>query len=64
MKAKAIIEALVKREPKVKNKTLGERLAAREAKVTLAQMLVAVEVDIPGDKLSKVNTEALLDTLA
>ena len=55
---------LVKREAKVKNNTLGERLAAREDKATLAEMLVALEVDILGDKLSMVNTEALVETLA
>lgn len=64
MKARAIIEALLKREAKVKNKTLGEQLAATEAKATLAEMLVAVEIDTLGNKLPMVNTEALVDTLA
>ena len=49
VKAKAIIEALV---GKVENKTLGERLAEVEAKVTVSDRLVALEVDILGDKLS------------
>ena len=42
VKAKAIIERLVE---KVENKTLGERLAGVKAKVTLADRLIAVEVD-------------------
>ena len=49
VKAKAIIEALV---DNVENKTLGERLAEVEAKVTVSDRLVALEVDILGDKLS------------
>ena len=49
VKAKAIIEALV---DKVENKTLGESLAEVEAKVTVSDRLVALEVDILGDKLS------------
>ena len=49
VKAKAIIEALV---DKVENKTLGERLAEVEAKVTVSDRLVVLEVDILGDKLS------------
>ena len=42
VKAKAIIEGLVE---KVENKTPGERLAEVKAKVTLADRLIAVEVD-------------------
>ena len=42
VKAKAIIEGLVE---KVENKTLGERLAEVKAKVTLADRLIAVDVD-------------------
>ena len=61
---KAIIEALVKSQSKVENKTLGERLAEVEGLSTLADMLVAVEVDTLGEKLSMVNTKALVDTLA
>ena len=49
VKTKAIIEALV---DKVENKTLGERLAEVEAKVTVSDRLEALEVDILGDKLS------------
>ena len=45
VKAKAIIEALV---DKVENKTLGERLAEVEAKVTVSDRLEALEVDILG----------------
>ena len=52
VKAKAIIDALVE---KVENKTLGERPAEVEAKVTLADRLVAVEVDTLRDKLSILN---------
>ena len=36
----------------MENKTLGERLAEVEAKVTVSDRLVALEVDILGDKLS------------
>ena len=61
---KAIIEALVKSQSEVENKTLGERLAEVEGLSTLADMLVAVEVDTLGEKLSMVNTKALVDTLA
>ena len=64
VKAKAIIEALVKRQAKVENKTLGERLAEVQAKATLADRLVAVEVDTLRDKLSMVRTEVLGDKLA
>ena len=64
IQAKAIIEALVKSQAKVENKTLGERLAEVEGLSTLADMLVAVEVDKLGEKLSMVNTKALVDTLA
>ena len=64
IQATAIIEALVKSQSKVKNKTLGERLAEVEGLSTLADMLVAVEVDTLGEKLSMVNTKALVDTLA
>ena len=61
---KAIIEALVKSQSEVENKTLGERLAEVEGLSTLADMLVAVEVDTRGEKLSMVNTKALVDKLA
>ena len=64
IQAKAIIEALVKSQAKVENKTLGERLAEVEGLSTLADMLVAVEVDKLGEKLFMVNTKALVDTLA
>ena len=36
----------------MENKTLGERLAEVEAKVTVSDRLEALEVDILGDKLS------------
>ena len=39
----------------MENKTLGERLAEVEAKVTLADWLIAVEVDTLRDKLSILN---------
>ena len=61
MQAKEIVEALVKREAKVENKTLSERLAEVEAKSTLEERLVAVKVDTLKDKLSN---DALVDTLA
>ena len=58
------MEALVKRQVKVENKTLGKRLAEVRFKSTLADRLVAVEVDALGHKLCMVKTEALVDTLA
>ena len=61
MQAKEIVEALVKREAKVENKTLSERLAEVEAKSTLEERLVAVKLDTLKDKLSN---DALVDTLA
>ena len=64
IQAKAIIEALVKSQAKVENKTPGERLAEVEGLSTLADMLVAVEVDTLGEKLFMVNTKALVETLA
>jgi len=57
VQAKAIIEALVKSHAKVENKTLCERLAELGARDTLANMLVAVEVDTLSDKLSMVKTK-------
>ena len=62
--AKAIIGALVKSQGKVKNKTLGERLAEVDGLSTLTDSLVAVEVDTLGEKLSMAKTKALVDTLA
>lgn len=44
VQAKATIEAVVRSQAKVKDKTLGERLAEVKAKVTHAEMLVAVDV--------------------
>ena len=64
IQAKAIIEALVKSQAKVENKTPGKRLAEVEGLSTLADMLVAIEVDTLGEKLSMVNTKALVETLA
>ena len=64
IQAKAIIEALVKSQGKVENKTLGERLAEVEGLCTLADMVVAEKVDTLEEKLSMVNTKALVDTLA
>ena len=61
MQAKEIVEALVKREAKVENKTLSERLAEVEAKSTLEERLVAVKLDTLKDKPSN---DALVDTLA
>ena len=40
----------------MENKTLGERVAEVESKTTLADMLVAVEVDTHAEKLSIVKT--------
>ena len=48
----------------MENKTPGERLAEVEGLSTLADMLVAVEVDTLGEKLFMVNTKALVETLA
>lgn len=62
--AKAIINALLQRQAKVENKTFGEALAEVQAKATLADMLVAVEVVTLADKLSTVKTEFLVDTVA
>ena len=53
---KAIIEALVKSQAKVENKTLRKRLAEVKAKAKLADMLVVVEVDTLWDKLFMVKT--------
>ena len=44
VQAKATIEAVVRSQAKVEDKTLGERLAEVKAKVTHAEMLVAVDV--------------------
>ena len=63
MKAKAIIEALVERQQKVKTNTEGKRLAKVESRATLADRVVAAEVDRLGDKLSIIKTEALVDAL-
>ena len=63
MKAKAIIEALVERQQKVKTNTEGKRLAKVDSRATLADRLVAAEVDRLGDKLSIIKTEALVDAL-
>ena len=62
--AKAIINALLQRQAKVENKTFGEALAEVQAKATLADMLVAVEVVTLADKLSTVKTDLLVDTIA
>ena len=62
--AKAIINALLQRQAKVENKTFGEALAEVQAKATLADMLVAVEVVTLADKLSTVKTDLLVDTVA
>ena len=53
---KAIIEAPVKSQAKVENKTLRKRLAEVKVRATLADMLVVVEVDILWHKLSMVKT--------
>ena len=53
---KAIIEAPLKSQAKVENKTLRKRLAKVKAKATLADMLVVVEVDTLWDKLIMVKT--------
>ena len=62
--AKAIINALLERQAKVENKTFGETLAELQAKATLADMLVAVEVVTLADKLSTVKTDLQVDTVA
>ena len=62
--AKAIINALLERQAKVENKTFGDALAEVQAKATLADMLVAVEVVTLADKLSTVKTDLLVDTIA
>ena len=48
----------------MENKTLGKRVAEVGPKPTLADRLVAVEVDTLGHKLCMVKTKALVDTLA
>ena len=48
----------------VENKTLGKKLAERQGKTTLMDMVVEVEVDTIRDKVSMIRTEALMDTLA
>ena len=53
---KAIIEAPLKIQAKVQNKTLRKRFAKVKAKATLADMLVVVEVDTLWDKFSMVKT--------
>ena len=53
---KAIIEAPLKSQAKVENKTLRKRLAEVKAKAKLADMLVVVEVDTLWDKLFMVKT--------
>ena len=58
-----IIKAMVKRQAKVKNKKISERLAKLEAKASLADRLVAVEFDTLADKLCTVKTEGLVDTV-
>ena len=59
-----IIKALVKRQAKVKNRKLGERLAKMEAKSSLADRLVALEVDVLADDVCMVKTEGLVATVA
>ena len=59
-----IIKALVKRQAKVKNRKLGERLAKMEAKSSLADRLVALEVDVVADDVCMVKTEGLVATVA
>ena len=59
-----IIKALVKRQAKVKNRKLGERLAKMEAKSSLADRLVALEVDVLADYVCMVKTEGLVATVA
>ena len=53
---KAIIEAQVKSQAKVENKTLRKGLAEVKVKAKLADMLVVVEVDTLWDKLILVKT--------
>ena len=59
-----IIKAMVKRQAKVKNRKLGERLAKMEAKSLLADRLVALEVDVLADDVCMVKTEGLVATVA
>lgn len=53
---KRLVQVEVKRLAQVENKTLGERVPEVESKTTLADMLVAVEVDTHAEKLSIVKT--------
>ena len=64
MKAKAINEALVEKQAIVENNRLGKRLDKVEAKATVVDRLVAVEVDTLADKRSMVKTVALANTVA
>ena len=59
-----IIKAMVKRQAKVKNRKLGERVAKMEAKSLLADRLVALEVDVLADDVCMVKTEGLVATVA